>query len=189
MVVLLPPDERGARLPLFQPNARPPLMRCVPRWRKAFVRDALGLSKGFHSRSRATLIPRAPGQCGMDVPQTPTSPRWQHAHGGPPLYGGLCWNLNGSRTALPPLESRRARPLLAHVATLGAIGSRGSVENSVQGEDEAALRRLRHAIAAEDEEGEQEQLKGVLRMLEERSPTRLSSPRFVGEHRLHSPDK
>jgi hypothetical protein len=39
------------------------------------------------------------------------------------------------------------------------------VENSAQLADERALGRLRHAIAAEDEEDEEEQLKGVLRML------------------------
>jgi hypothetical protein len=38
------------------------------------------------------------------------------------------------------------------------------VENSVQPADEAALARLRHAIAVEDGD-EEEQLNGVLRML------------------------
>jgi hypothetical protein len=60
------------------------------------------------------------------------------------------------------------------------------VEKPVQPADEAALGRLRHAIAAEDEDDEEEQLKGVLRMLAERSPTRLSSPRFVGEREFNS---
>jgi hypothetical protein len=63
------------------------------------------------------------------------------------------------------------------------------VENAVPPADEGALGRLRHAIAGEDEEDEEEQLKGVLRMLTERSPTRLSSPRFVGEQQPRRPDK
>jgi hypothetical protein len=86
-----------------------------------------------------------------------------------------------ARPSLP--KKAGARGPFSYVPTLGVIGSRGSVENSVQAEDEAALGRLRRAIAAEDGEGEEEQLKGVLRMLARRSPTRLSSPRFVGEHR------
>jgi hypothetical protein len=49
------------------------------------------------------------------------------------------------------------------------------VENSAQPADEGALGRLRHAIAAEDEEDEEEQLKGVLRMLGAEIPTDPSS--------------
>jgi hypothetical protein len=51
----------------------------------------------------------------------------------------------------------------------------------VQAVDEAALDRLRHAIAGEDGEDEEEQLNAVLRMLEQASATSLSSPHFVGK--------
>ena len=54
------------------------------------------------------------------------------------------------------------------------------MENSVQAVDEAAVDRLRHAIAGEDEEDEKEQLNGVLRMLAQ-TPTSLSSPHLVGK--------
>jgi hypothetical protein len=60
-------------------------------------------------------------------------------------------------------KSRRARRCGAPMGcTVGPVGN--SVENSVRAVDEAALGRLRHAIAAEGKE-EEDQLNGVLRML------------------------
>jgi hypothetical protein len=47
--------------------------------------------------------------------------------------------------------------------------------------DEAALDRLRHAIAGDDGEDKEEQLNAVLRMLERAYLTSLSSPHFVGK--------
>ena len=55
-------------------------------------------------------------------------------------------------------KAHRAPP----ACTVGFVGN--VVDNSVQPVNELALRRLRHAIAAEDED-EEEQLMGVLRML------------------------
>jgi hypothetical protein len=51
------------------------------------------------------------------------------------------------------------------------------VDNSVQPVNELALRRLRHAIAAEDED-EEEQLIGVLRMLGAEIPDKNQLPLF-----------
>jgi hypothetical protein len=52
------------------------------------------------------------------------------------------------------------------------------VEKSVQALNEAALGRLRHAIAAEDGEDEEEQLNGVLRMLGAETPDKTQLPLF-----------
>lgn len=52
------------------------------------------------------------------------------------------------------------------------------MEKSVKPVDEAALDRLRHAIAAEDGEREEEQLKGVLRMLGAEIPDTTQLPLF-----------
>jgi hypothetical protein len=52
------------------------------------------------------------------------------------------------------------------------------VDNSFQPVNELALRRLRHAIAAEDEE-EEKQLNGVLRMLGAEIPDKHQLPLFV----------
>ena len=51
------------------------------------------------------------------------------------------------------------------------------VDNSVQPVNELALRRLRHAISAEDED-EEEQLIGVLRMLGAEIPDKNQLPLF-----------
>jgi hypothetical protein len=51
------------------------------------------------------------------------------------------------------------------------------VDSSVQPVNELALRRLRHAIAAEDED-EEEQLIGVLRMLRAEIPDKNQLPLF-----------
>ena len=52
------------------------------------------------------------------------------------------------------------------------------MDSSVQPVNELALRRLRHAIAAEDEDEEEEQLIGVLRMLGAEIPDKNQLPLF-----------
>ena len=52
------------------------------------------------------------------------------------------------------------------------------MDSSVQPVNELALRRLRRAIAAEDEEEEKEQLIGVLRMLGAEIPDKKQLPLF-----------
>jgi hypothetical protein len=60
------------------------------------------------------------------------------------------------------------------------------VDNAVQPVNELALRRLRHAIAAEDEE-EEEQLIGVLRMLGAEIPDKDQLPLFGKAPAGHKP--
>ena len=57
----------------------------------------------------------------------------------------------------------------------GGLCRKRIVDNSVQPVNELALRRLRHAIAAEDED-EEEQLIGVLRMLGAEIPDKNQLP-------------
>jgi hypothetical protein len=96
-------------------------------------------------------------------------------------YGAVCWNLNGRAPASPPKKQPRRAALLVRWYHVARLVRDVTVENSVQAVDEAALDRLRHAIAGEDGEDEEEQLNAVLRMLEQTSLTSLSSPHFVGK--------
>jgi hypothetical protein len=83
---------------------------------------------------------QGPSAPNSDVPQTPTSPYGQQAES-------------------PPLAVRSGRSPSVEL----------SVDNSVETVDEALIARLRQAIAVE-EEGDDEQLNSVLRMLGAKAP-------------------
>ncbi len=96
------------------------------------------------------------------------------------------------RTGASPANSDKSRPATRRFASLGCTLESGKksafhevdrdelletlVGNPVRAEDEAALGRLRHAIAVEDVD--EEQLKGVLRMLGEEIPDEHQLPLF-----------
>ena len=70
------------------------------------------------------------------------------------------------------------RVLDCTVGGLSSISLLELVEEAVQAVDEAALGRLRRAIAVEDGDEEEQQLNGVLRMLGAEIPNETQIPLF-----------